>query len=208
MTGDRHDHWVDIVSTVLLALAAVAIAWSGYQASKWHGEQALAQSRAIANRVEASRASGAADREAQIDVATFIQWIDAHAQGDDSLAAFYRRRFRDEFKPAFNRWIATRPFENPAAALTPFALPQYRLEATEETDRREAEAAAAFDEVKRDVDRANRYVLAVVLFSTALFFAGISVKLPSSTSRTVTVAVGCVIFLGTVIWLATFPVSL
>jgi hypothetical protein len=40
--------------------------------------------------------------------------IDARAQGERSLAAFYRRRFRDEFRPAFNRWIATRPFENPA----------------------------------------------------------------------------------------------
>lgn len=208
MTHERRDHWVEIASTVLLALAAVAIAWSGYQASKWHGEQALAQGRATASRVDATRVSGVADRQAQIDVATFIQWIDAHAQEETALAAFYRRRFRDEFRPAFNRWIAMRPFANPRAALTPFTLPQYRLEAVQEAERLEAAAAAASEEVKRDVERANRYVLAVVLFSTALFFAGIGAKLRTAASRAMTVAVGWVIFLGTVIWLATLPVSL
>ena len=34
--------WVDIVATVLLALATVATAWSGYQATRWNGEQAKA----------------------------------------------------------------------------------------------------------------------------------------------------------------------
>jgi hypothetical protein len=208
MTGDRHDHLVDIVSTVLLALAAVAIAWSGYQASKWHGEQALAQSRAIANRVEASRASGAADREAQIDVATFIQWIDAHAQGDDSLAAFYRRRFRDEFKPAFEAWVATKPFTNAAAPPTPFAMPEYRLEASDEAERLEATAAAGSESAKAANERADNYMLAVVLFASSLFFAGISTKLQTVRARSAILGLGCVLFVGTLIWVLTFPIQL
>ena len=51
-------------------------------------------------------------------------------------------------------------------------------------------------------------VLAVVLFASALFFAGISTRLRSPTTRVVILGMGCALFLGSVIWIATFPVSL
>ena len=35
----------ELVATVLLAFAAVATAWSGYQATRWNGEQVKASSR-------------------------------------------------------------------------------------------------------------------------------------------------------------------
>ena len=51
-------------------------------------------------------------------------------------------------------------------------------------------------------------MLGVVLFAVALFFAGMSTKLGAHRLRVVTLAFGCVLFLGTAIWIATFPVSL
>jgi hypothetical protein len=207
MTRDRQEWVVEVAATVLLALAAVATAWAGYQASEWHGDQALAASRATATRVESARASGQANRQVQIDVATFTQWVDAYAQDDAKLAAFYRRRFREEFRPAFDRWLASRPLVNPEAALTPFVLPEYRLQAFEDADRLEAEAAAAGEEVRADVERANRYVLAVVLFATVLALAGIAARLRIFPVRAALLGVASAAFLGTVVWLATFPVS-
>jgi hypothetical protein len=206
--SDRVAYWIDIASTVLLALATVATAWAGYQSSRWHGEQAKAQSRATAARVEASRTSGVANREAEIDVAVFIQWVDAQAQRDTRLERFYRRRFRDEFKPAFQAWIATRPLTSPSAPLTPFAMPEYRLAATEEVERLEASATAAAADAEDDIERADRYVLAVVLFASSLFFAGISTRLRTRTGEAAILGLAWVLFLGTVIWIATFPVSL
>jgi hypothetical protein len=47
-----------------------------------------------------------------------------------------------------------------------------------------------------------------VLFASSLFFAGISTRLRSQTTRTVILGLGCVLFLGAVAWIATFPVSL
>ena len=38
----RTQHRIDLVATVLLALATVATAWAGYQSSRWHSEQAKA----------------------------------------------------------------------------------------------------------------------------------------------------------------------
>jgi hypothetical protein len=47
-----------------------------------------------------------------------------------------------------------------------------------------------------------------VLFSTALFFAGISTRLQSVRARSAILGLGCVVFAAAVVWLATFPVDL
>ncbi len=207
-SDDRVGYWIEVVSTVLLALATVATAWAGYQSSRWHGEQAQAQSRATAERIESARASGVANREAEIDLELFIQWVDARGQRDSRLAAFYRRRFRPEFTPAFQAWIATRPFTNPDAPLSPFALPEYRPAATAEVERMEARATASADEAREHIERADRYVLAVVLFASSLFFAGVSTRLRTRWGEALILGLGCMLFVATLAWVATFPVSL
>jgi hypothetical protein len=198
---------VEVVATVLLSVAAVATAWSSYQATRWNGEQAKAASRTNAIRIDAARAQGLAEAQTQVDVATFTSWVDAYAREETMLADFYFERFRVEFKPAVDAWIAERPLRNPNAPLTPFAMPQYRLEATAEADRLDAEAEASAATVQRNIQRASNYVLAVVLFAVSLFFAGLSTKLGDRRLRQITVAVGCVVFVATAIWVATSPVS-
>jgi hypothetical protein len=198
---------VEIVATALLALAAVATAWSSYQASRWNGEQAKAFSKGNAARIESTRASGLADAQSQIDVATFTQWANAYAVGEKRLADFYFRRFRLEFKPAVNAWIATRPLRNPAAPLTPFAMPQYKLAARAEADRLETKADAHSAAGRTDVQRATNYVLGVVMFAVALFFAGMTTKLRARRLQLVLLGLGTAIFIGAVVWLATQPIS-
>jgi hypothetical protein len=142
----------------------------------------------------------------QIDVATFIQWVDARAQGRTTLASFYRARFRKEFEPAFLAWLAARPFTNRAAPKTPFEVPQYRLGAAQQADRLELKAAADSQGAKDANERADNYMLAVVLFASSLFFAGLSTKL--HTTKLVLLGLGAALFLGTAIWLATLPAQL
>jgi hypothetical protein len=50
-------------------------------------------------------------------------------------------------------------------------------------------------------------VLAVVLFSAALFCGGISSRLHRPHARAVALSIGCAVLVGTLIWVATFPVS-
>jgi hypothetical protein len=192
---------------VLLACAAVATAWSSYQATRWNGEQAKSSARVNAMRIDAARAASFAQTQTEIDVATFTQWVDAYGRGEKLLADFYFRRFRKEFKPAVNAWIATRPLRNPAAPLTPFAMPQYRLAAKAEADELDDEAEQLSARVRREIQRGSNYVLGVVLFAVALFFAGMSTKLTTPVLRKVAVAVGCAVFVGTLVWIGTFPVS-
>jgi hypothetical protein len=199
---------LELVAALLLALAAISTAWATYQSSVWRGKQAKAQSASIATRVESTREASVANRQVQVDVALFIQWVNAFARGEGELTTFYRNRFRDEFVPAFEAWVATRPRENPKAPRSPFELPEYRLAANEEAEALEQQAADFGLVVAQDVERADSYMLAVVLFAIALFFAALSTRLTSRDLQLALVAMGYVVFLGTAIWLATQPVSI
>ena len=161
---------------MLLAVAAVATAWSGYQATRWNGEQAKASATTNKIRIEAARAQGLSQAQTQVDVATFTQWVDAYAHEDTELADFYFKRFREEFRPAVEAWLATRPLKNPDAPLTPFAMPEYKLAAAADAQRLDAEAEVSAATVRRNIQRSSNYILGVVLFSVALFFAGMSTE--------------------------------
>jgi len=205
--AERRSELVERVAAVLLAVAAVATAWSSYQATRWNGEQAKGASRTNAIRIEAARADGLARTETQVDIATFIEWVDATFAGNNELATFYVDRFREGFKPAFDAWMATSPLTTPGAPSSPFAMPIYREAQSAEAERLDRAAAASAEAVLRDIQRSANYVLGVVLFSIALFFAGISTKLRAPRLRIALVTVGCLLFVGTAAWIASFPVS-
>jgi hypothetical protein len=202
------DTGIDTIAAVLLAFAAVATAWSSYQASRWTGEQAKAFSAANAARIESTRLSDLANAQTQVDVAVFTQWVDAQLRGEADIANFYEERFRAEFQPAFRAWLATEPFDDPSAPPSPFAMDEYQLAANEQANELAATAEASAELARTYIQRATNYVLGVVLFATSLFFAGISTKLSSTKLRGVILGVGCVVFVLAASWIATFPISL
>ena len=169
--------WVEIVATVLLALRR-----------RRHGVEQLPgepverragqgdAGRVNALRIDAARAQGLAEGQTQVDVAMFFQWIDATATDETELADFYLDRFRAEFRPAFDAWQATDPLDDPAAPPSPFAMDEYQLQAAADAERLDAEAEVMAAIVRRNIQRSANYVLGVVLFAVALFFAGMSTK--------------------------------
>ena len=205
--GSPRHHRVELLATVLLALAAVATAWSTYQSTRWRGVETIDFSKATAARIQSSEASTRAGQQTQVDIATYIQWVNADVAGDARLAAFYRKRFRPEFKPAFAAWLATNPRTDPQAPLSPFAMPQYRVAQATLSSQLNVAAGVHANEAATVNQRANNYMLAVVLFAAALFFAGISTKLHSLRQREALLTLGWIIFLGTAAWVATFPVT-
>jgi hypothetical protein len=197
---------LELFATILLAVAAVTTAWATYQSAEWRGQQAINTSKGIAARIQSSEAATHAGQQTQVDIGLFTQWLNAYAAGDDRLAAFYRRRFRPEFRPAFNAWLASHPKTNPKAPLTPFAMPQYHPAAGAESTALGAQAAARSAASEQANRRSNNYVLAVVLLASALFFAGLSTKLRWRRHQEALLVLGWLLFLGTVVWLALSPV--
>src|SRR4051794_27176252 len=207
-TDEARQHRVELFATVLLAVAALATAWSTYQSTQWRGQQAIDAARATKDRIKSSEAATRAGQLTQIDIATYMQWVNADVAGDEKLARFYRKRFRPEFKPAFAAWLATDPRTNPKAPLTPFAMPQYRVAAQEESKQLNAAAGVYSGKVETDNKRADNYVLAVVLFAAALFFAGISTKIRPLRQREMLLGLGWLIFLGVLAWVVLSPMRL
>jgi hypothetical protein len=206
---ERHtQHRIDVIATVLLAAATLATAWAGYQSSRWHSEQAKLQMKATASRIESTRAQDIADRETQIDVALFIQWVDAHATGEGQLADFYRERFSDRLAPAFDAWIQKEPLEHPAAPPSPFVMQQYDVKSSDEATSLNDTADTLAAQATENIQRADNYVFAVVLFAACLFFAGLSTRMRSVGSQKAILGMGWLLFVASVIWVATFPVTI
>lgn len=207
-SAHRRDLAVEVLAAVILSLAVVGTAWSGYQSARWSGVQANTYSAANASRLESTRSSTRAGQLAQVDVASFIAWSEAYAGDEPVLERFLYARFRPPMKRAVDAWLATRPLANADAPATPFAMPEYQLAEQADADRLLATADAAAATARQANQRSDNYVLAVVLFASALFFAGIASKFSNVRARLALVALGAVVMVGTGVWIATFPVTI
>ena len=86
-------------------------------------------------------------------------------------------------------------------------MPEYRSAAREDSARLLKEADAFAATARRNIQRSTNYVLGVVLFAAALFFAGMSTKLPAPRLRLAMLVMGIVVFVATFAWIATSPVN-
>src|SRR4051812_30324121 len=121
----RRERILEIIAALLLSLATLGIAWSGYQAAKWSGIQAQRYTQASAARSLANRASTLGSQDRTQDLLNFNRWLEVSTDGNTQLAALYERRFRDEFRPAFASWLADDPFHNGSAIPSPLLEPNY-----------------------------------------------------------------------------------
>ncbi len=90
---------IEIIEAVILALVAVATAWSGYQAAKWAGNRAEQYARASRLRVTAEGLATLAGQERIYDSDTFNSWLTARLDEKEKAAEFFERRFRNEYQP-------------------------------------------------------------------------------------------------------------
>jgi hypothetical protein len=204
---DKWEPWVEVIATFVLALATVATAWSGYQAARWGGEQSLKFNQAGALRTESIRASNKAGQIAQVDIALFSDWINALGSDNEKLATFYQERFRPEFKPVFDAWLATDPQNNPDAPRSPFTMPEYKVSYTVEADQLLEEAENTFAEGTLANQTSDKYILNTVIFASVLFLAGVQTRFKSLYVRLALIAFGLLILVYGIYNLATYPIN-
>ena len=184
---------VDAVLVGMLAIASLVAAWSAYQAHHWNGDQSSKYANATALLTESTRQSTLAMQFSTIDVTTFTNYINAYATGETELADFYVARFRRDFKPAFDAWMAMTPLSNPGAPPSPFQMPEYRLPETINSENLNAEAQAAFAAGEESKHYSEEYVFNTVLLATVLFFAGIAPRVRWMPASMALIALSCVL---------------
>lgn len=199
-------NWTEIVAAIMLGFVAVATAWSGYQSARWGGVQATLYNKASATRVESIRAQTTAGQLVQIDIGTFTSFADAYAAGDEFLTTFYLDRFREEFKPAFEAWIATEPIKNPNAPSSPFSMPEYAPSLLQKAGELEEEASSLFAEGQAANQQSDDYVLTTVILASVLFFASIAQRFDWLPVRVAVLAMALVMLAYGLYNLITYPI--
>jgi hypothetical protein len=116
-----------------------------------------------------------------------------HASSRSAKQALAERRFRPEFRVAFDAWMATDPLHNPQAPPGPSYMPQYKLadQAKAEALDREAEAVSAAG--NRAAVVGDEYIRITVFLAAVLFLVGIGSTFKLPTIRYALIGVGCVL---------------
>jgi hypothetical protein len=198
---------LELVVTIVLAVSALFSAWCAYQSSRFSGEQASLDNRAAALQLQSVRVENRALQLAQVDLGAFERWLEATTTGDQVTADFHRTRFRPEFEPAFEQWLAEQPLTDSEAPGTPFEVPGYRLATADRAQELQLSAEEAAAEAERAGDVADRYVLLVVLSAAALFLLGIQTRIGVFELRLTLVAVAGVIMVWALGWAIVLPKS-
>jgi hypothetical protein len=185
---------LEIVEVVLLALAAIATAWSGYQAARGDGQQSILYSEASVDRVQANTAASLGQQRLAADGAMFSAWLEARAANDRQLQAMLVRRFSPEYRAAFTAWLATDPFTNPDAPPGPGYLPEYHNPQTEQANKLNEEAAALEEAGTEARHTAEEYVRATVLFALVLFLVAVGQRFRLRGVRIATIVIAFCLF--------------
>jgi hypothetical protein len=165
---------IEILGVLLLAVAAVATAWGGFQAAKGDGRQSILYAEAGVDRVQATTVAIAGQQRLASDAATFNEWLQAKRANDAQLQVMLVRRFSPEYRTAFVAWLKTAPFTRSSAPPGPAYLPVYHNPQLEQAEHLNEEAAVAEEEGTHARETAERYIGATVLFALVLFLVAVS----------------------------------
>src|SRR5215212_5419385 len=193
--NDRHGRIVQIAEALLLSLVTIAAAWAGYAAAKWGTESRLELAQAATLRNLATRADLAALSTRNFDSSTFTAWFTAFTLDDAQKQTVAERRFRPEFKVAFDAWMATDPFRNPRAPPGPTYMPQYRLADQAKAEALDREAIAAAAAGNRAGEVGDDYIRITVFLAAVLFLVGIGSTFKLHTIRYVLISIGSLLLI-------------
>jgi hypothetical protein len=172
----RRETIIEIAEAVLLALVAIATAWSGYQTGRWDGRQAHLYGLSTKYRAAENRAATIAGQQRLYDTSTFGFWLQEKARGDQGDAELFERRFRPEYRPAFAAWIRIDGLHNPKAPPGPSWMPQYKLLAAQRAAAYDRRASSAFERGTKARETGDKYLRNTVLLATVLFLTALAQK--------------------------------
>ena len=182
--SSRLEFTIEILEAIILALVALATAWSGFQAAQWNGHQSELYGEANSLNLEALSLTTSAGQDHLYNTNTLNAWLNAHMQGQKQIAQFYERRFLDEYKIAFYAWIKTDPFNNSEAPPGPAYMPGYRISKMEKAGNLSSEALSKFNQGTKARAIADDYVLNTVFLATVLVLTAISQRFHIKSIRT------------------------
>lgn len=195
------------VALFLMALGTLGSSWCGYQATLWDGRQTFGLMDASNLGREANEKAIFANQQRAFDAAFFAEYARNLNEGKTALNEFFLARMRPDFREALKAWVATRPLENPAAPPSPFAMPQYKVQADIESQELFARSQALYDQARKANMNSDIYTLLTVLYTAGLFLAGLVSGFHDRRMRQMTLLLSLAVLLAATAMLMRLPVA-
>jgi hypothetical protein len=204
-SDDRHSRIVQICEALLLALVTITAAWAGYSASRWGTESRLdiAQSSTLRNLATRDDLTALSLRD--FDSSTFNAWFLAFTLNSPQKEVIAERRFRPQFRVAFNAWMATNPLHNPNAPPGPTYMPQYKQPAQAQANALDSAADAKFNAGNEAGLVGDNYVRITVFLAAVLFLVGIGSSFKLHSVRYALITFGSVLLILSVVLILRQP---
>src|SRR6202046_1773362 len=196
---------LEIVEALVLAIVAIATAWSGYQAALWTGHQSELYGQASKLRVQAEGAATFANQERLYNASTVVEWLKAEAHNDKKLIDIFERRLLPEIRPAFEAWKKTDPLNNPNAPAGPQLMQEYRSSKTQEAAKLNDQATEVFEQGTRARQHSDEYVRVTVTLATVLLLIAISQRFKTRGVRLALLVVATLLLCIPVFHILTLP---
>jgi hypothetical protein len=201
----RREDLLEVVEVCLLAVVAIATAWSGYQAALWDGRQALLYGTATTDRFHADAASTAGGQQLVANSSMLTAWLQAQTTGDAELQSMIARRFTPDYRAAFDAWLQLDPIHNASAPPGPGYMPQFHNPSLDEAKRLNEEASTTFEQGTEARETADLYVRDTVLFASILFLVAIAQRFKVRGARLAANALAIALLFYTLIGMSTRP---
>jgi hypothetical protein len=202
---------LEIINTVVISVATLAIAWCTYQGSLWNGIQTVNLIESSSEDMKALEKTTNIEQQQEVDATGVMNFANAVVDGRPERINFYLRHGRPEMSLILAAWLKTDPLKNPNAPIHPMAMTEYK-QLLEKTRTEEAELKKRSGELKSEGLRANlfsdNYTLFTVIFSMVLFLNGISAKVASERiMRVLSIASALVCVIAMMILFITLPIA-
>jgi hypothetical protein len=195
---------LELITAILLGLAALATAWAAFQGSQYDGQMLTSFTEANLNLSDANAFYSEGDQIFLQDEMLFLEYERAVYDGDTEFAQHLKDTLMsDQLIAAIEWWELPEnqdfysPFvdENPNYVLDSYTQADELSDATDE----------AFQAGQAANNTGDKYNLITVLLAASLFVLGIATGFRIVALRLAVIGIGAAIFLGATIWMLTLP---
>ena len=104
---------VEILGTIVLSVASLAITWCSYQSSLWNGIQTISLIEANTYDMQALEKTTFLEQQQEIDATAVMNFANAVIDRNQDRIKFYLDHGRPEMSKIFSDWLKTDPFWDP-----------------------------------------------------------------------------------------------
>jgi hypothetical protein len=198
---ERDNTWtLEIIATVILSIASLAVAWCTYQSTLWNGKQVFCLAQSNGYYRESLEKLFIVWQQQQIDAVVTLNFLDAVLEKKNTQIDYYRRRGSSELTKILNTWLLMDPVHNDSAPAHPLLMEEYKKMISRSraaADSATAKGERLWDEAQRYNSISDKYILYTVIFSLVMLLCAVATKL----SR-LRIALMCMLITGALFFIA------